>query len=243
MIILPGSEKMTIYLAMDDTDNLESRGTGRLARAAASAISQDYRITGVTRHQLFVHEAIPFTSHNSCAVIHVEASGTEAKNHIFETAKEVMLNDFIEGSDPGIGVAETGDIREPLISFGYDAQRMVLNQDKARTLAKNLGIRLEGLGGTEDGVIGTMAGLGLAYTKNDGRYLLLGKVRDITGPAPVRALIDAGVEVVYTTDGRLIEDGLVIVEEGKSVKPCPVNGKAVLFVEDINGELHAVKRS
>ena len=233
---------MTIYLAMDDTDNLESRGTGRLARGAASAISKEYTVTGVTRHQLFVHEDIPFTSHNSCAVIHVDASGIDAKECIYETAKEFMLDDFIEGSDPGIAVAAREDIKEPLITFGCDAQRFVLNQEKARTLAKNLGIRLEGLGGTEDGVIGTMAGLGLACTLNDGRYLLLGKIRDITGPVEVNSILDAGVDVVYTIDGRRVDEGLIIVEEEKSVKPCPVDGKAVLFVEEINGEYHAVKR-
>jgi len=63
---------LMIYLAMDDTDNAESRGTGRLARAVAVELSRKYRVAGVTRHQLFVHESIPFTSHNSCAVIHLE---------------------------------------------------------------------------------------------------------------------------------------------------------------------------
>ncbi|WOF15314.1 ABC transporter substrate-binding protein [Methanoplanus sp. FWC-SCC4] len=233
---------MTIYLAMDDTDNLDSRGTGKLARAAASAIAKEYPVKGVTRHQLFVHEDIPFTSHNSCGVIHIEASGNDAKEWIFETAKEVMLDDFIDGSDPGIAVAGREDIKEPLISFGRDAQRVVLNQEKARTLAKNLGIRLEGLGGTEDGVIGTMAGLGLACTLNDGRYLMLGKIREMTGPAEVSTLLDAGIDVVYTMDGRRVNDGLIIIAEGKSAKPCPVDGRAVLFVEEIDGEYHAVKR-
>ena len=44
----------TIFLAIDDTDSLESRGTGRLARAIADAIAEEFRVYGATRHQLFV---------------------------------------------------------------------------------------------------------------------------------------------------------------------------------------------
>ena len=180
---------MRIFLSMDDTDNLNSRGTGKLARATAAEISREFPVDGITRHQLFVHEDIPFTSHNSCAVLHIEAKERDDKEWLFEMAKECMLNDFVEGSDPGIAVACADEIMPPLIAFGRDAQRIVLNQEKARTLAAALGIRLEGLGGTEDGVIGTMAGLGLAKAGNDGRFLMCGKIREMTGPSVQRALM------------------------------------------------------
>ncbi|GAB7016594.1 ABC transporter substrate-binding protein [Methanogenium cariaci] len=233
---------MKIYLAMDDTDNLESRGTGKLARATGAEIATRFPVDGISRHQLFVHEDIPFTSHNSCAVIHIEAQERADKEWIFETAKECMLNDFIEGSDPGIAVACADEILPPLIAYGRDAQKIVLNQEKARTIAANLGIRLEGLGGTEDGVIGTMAGLGLARGGNDGRYLLCGKIRDLSGPADVETLLEAGIDAVYTTDGHLLRDGHIIIDEGKSAKPCPVDGKKILFVEHVDGQYYAVKR-
>lgn len=233
---------MRIFLSMDDTDNLNSRGTGKLARATAAEISKEFPVDGITRHQLFVHEDIPFTSHNSCAVLHIEAKERDDKDWLFEMAKECMLNDFVEGSDPGIAVACADEIMPPLIAFGRDAQRTVLNQEKARYLAKTLGIRLEGLGGTEDGVIGTMAGLGLAKGGNDGRYLMCGTIRDICGPADVATLIEAGVDAVFTVDGHVIRDGRIIIPEGKSAKPCPVDGKKILFVENIDGQYHALKR-
>lgn len=233
---------MQIYIAMDDTDSLKSRGTGRLARAAAEEVAKELNVSGVTRHQLYVHEDIPFTSHNSCAVLHIDGEDVSDKKWIFETVKEVMLNDFIEGSDPGVAVACADEITAPLIAFGRDAQKEVMTQNNARKLAKNLGIRLEGLGGTEDGVIGTMAGLGLAKGGNDGRFIQTGNIREICGPSDIATLIDAGVDLVYTTDGRIVENGRVIIEEGKSVKPCPVDGKAVLFVEEIDGAFYSVKR-
>ena len=232
-----------IYLALDDTDNIGTRGTGKLSRNIGAVLSKDYNVEGITRHQLFVHEDIPYTSHNSCAVIHLNESGKDNCDTIFEAARELMLNDFVEGSDPGIAVAEAEQIVAPLRIFGRDAQHIVLTQEKARTLAKNLDIRLEGLGGTEDGVIGTMAGLGLAAGQNDGRYIMRGTIRDITGPVQAEVLFKAGVDAIYTIDGRPVTEGLIHVEEGKSSKPCPVGSRSVLFVEERDNCLHAVKRS
>jgi len=233
---------MTVYVAMDDTDNLESRGTGRLARAVADDLAETYTVYGVTRHQLFVNEAIPYTSHNSCAVIHLPGAGKASIPEIFERAREIMLGDFVEGSDPGLAVATAEQVSPALVAFGKDAKSTVLTQEKARSLARNLGIRLEGLGGTEDGVIGCMAGIGLASTGYDGRFLQIGGVRKITGPAEVDALLGAGIDAVCTLDGRPVDGGTIWCKEGKSVKPCPVGGRAVLYVEEKEGNLWAVKR-
>lgn len=237
---------MTTLVCMDDTDNHKSRGTGRLARAVAAELAKTYPVYGVTRHQLYVHPDIPFTSHNSCAVIHISQIDKELKNghlkDIFKTAKREMLLDFIDGSDPGLAVANLDQISPSLVAFGKDAKNTVLTQEKARTLADNLNIRLEGLGGTEDGVIGAMAGLGLASTENDGRYLQIGNIRELIGPQPAQSLINAGVDEIVTMDGHPITNGTIINPPNKSVKPCPVNGKAILYVEKQDGDLVAVKR-
>lgn len=233
---------MTILLSLDDTDNLTSRGTGRLARNIAAMIQPTYPVYAVTRHQLYFHDAIPFTSHNSCAVIHIGAEGQEAVDTIWNIAQEAILGDFIEGSDPGIASADTRHIPPAVIAFGKDAKSRVCTQEEARKLATNSAIRLKGLGGTEDGVIGAMAGLGLALTGNDGRYLLLGRIRMLLGPQPVHTLLAAGINSIFTLDGREINEGTIMIQEGKSAKPCPVNGKAILFVEEHNGAFHAVKR-
>lgn len=234
---------MTIYVCMDDTDNLNSRGTGRLARAVAAELGKKFPVRGVTRHQLYVHPDIPYTSHNSCGVIHITMDGYQYLDEIFEIAREEMLNDFIEGSDPGLSVATSEQIKPSLIAYGRDAQNTVLTQEKARTMAKNLGIRLEGLGGTEDGVIGSMAGLALASTSNDGRFLQIGTIRDLLGSQTVQSLLDAGIDDIYTLDGRRVTSGTIWNEETKSVKPCPINERAILFVEELDGELRAVKRN
>ena len=110
-----------LYVGLDDTDTLESRGTGRLARDVAAVLSQRFRVFGVTRHQLLVHPDIPFTSHNSCAVIHLETSDAVV-DEVFEIVKKVMLGDFIVGSDPGLAVALLGQVSPAIIAFGQDAK-------------------------------------------------------------------------------------------------------------------------
>jgi hypothetical protein len=234
---------MTIYVAVDDTDSLNSRGTGRLARSIAAACAEHYPVLGVTRHQLYVHDSIPYPSHNSCAVIQLGGDDPAAAAHAGEIAEEVMMGDFIEGSDPGLCWAVSAQVTPSLVAYGQDAQRTVLTQDRARTLARNLGITLKGLGGTEDGVIGSLAGIGLASTGNDGRYLLYGTVRDLVEPCPVADLLAAGVDAVYTLDGRRVDEGTIEIQGRKGPLACPMAGRAVLFVEEVGGRYLPIKRN
>jgi len=208
----------------------------------ADTVVRDYPVHGVTRHQLYVHPDIPYTSHNSNAVIHVEADGNEAMDHLFEIAEQVMLGDFLEGSDPGLAVAADTQVTSSLIVYGQDAKCTVLTQERARTLAKNLHIRLKGLGGTEDGVIGAMAGPGLAFSKSDGRYLQKGAIRDITGSCTVEKLFEYGIDEVCSLDGRQFNSGTVFFRPGKPPRPCPVFGKSVVFVKEEADGLMEEKR-
>jgi hypothetical protein len=243
-----------IFVAMDDTDNINTRGTGRLSRNIAAELSKNYPIAGVVRHQLFLHPDIPYTSHNSCAVIHMDIDVEDYKQkskgysgdllkEIFQIAKREMLNDFIEGSDPGLAVASDYQINPSLVAFGRDTQQKIVTQGQARALARNLGILLEGLGGTEDGVIGTMAGIGLSSTYNDGRYIFIENVMKLYGEQSVETLLEAGIDEILSVEGEIPEKNIIIKEkEGKSVKPSPINKKVVLFAENIRGEWKPIKR-
>jgi len=225
---------MSLYISLDDTDTLDSRGTGRLAREIARQLMESgYRVNGVSRHQLLVHHDIPFTSHNSCAVIHLE-NGTDP-GQIFEQVRNIMADDFIEGSDPGLAIARKEDIHSSIMEFGLRAKQEILTQETARDLARCRGVVLEGLGGTNGGIIGAMAGLGLAATGNDGRYVLLGNLRGLSGDIPVERLLDSGIARVSTCSGEEIKNGTVRVR--KFPKPSIRGGKPVLFAEEKDGIL------
>lgn len=229
-----------IYIGIDDTDNLYSRGTGLLSRNMAIELSKSFKIYGVTRHQLLVDDRIPYTSHNSCAVIHLDESGDEVAQRAFVLAKQMMLDDFIEESDPGLVVATRDQVTSSVVIFGQDTKIKIVTQPMARAIAKNSGILLEGLGGTEDGVIGALAGVGLAATGNDGTFLLKGKNRDIKGPCSIADLKTAGIDRVMTLDGRELSDGRI--EFKKSPNPSFVQGEAVLFTEECDGGFVVIKR-
>lgn len=232
---------MTIFVGIDDTDNPGSRGTGRLARNIAAELGTRFDLYGVTRHQLFVHPDIPYTSHNSSAVIHLKGCSTADVSRIFRTAKKLMLADYIEGSDPGLAVATSEQVAPCVAAFGMDAKRTIVTMDRAEKLALNVGIVYEGLGGTCGGIIGAIAGIGLASTGSDGRFLMKGHTRDLK--YCVRTLpevLASGIDQVATIDGRPVNGGRV--DLGRSANPSFVHGKAVLFVEERDGYLVALKR-
>ena len=87
------------------------------------------------------------------------------------------VHGFAEGADPGIAAVDATAVSSAVVAFGQDAKRLVLTQEQALRLARNAGLLLEPLGGTGGGVIGALAGIGLAATGSDGRYLELGSIR------------------------------------------------------------------
>lgn len=232
---------MTIFIGIDDTDIKGSRGTGRLARGIAAELGKTYDLYGVTRHQLLQHPDIPFTSHNSSAVIHLSGCGAADVGRIFRRVKKLMLADYIEGSDPGLAVATSEQVTPGVAAFGMDAKKTVVTLDRAEELARNVGIVYEGLGGTRGGIIGAIAGIGLASTGSDGRFLMKGCSRDLK--YCVRTLpevLASGIDQVVTIDGRPVNGGKI--DLSRSANPSFVHGKAVLFVREQDGYLVALKR-
>ena len=65
---------MKVLIAIDDTDNLETPGTGHLASDLIDLLEKEGLGKGspITRHQLYVHEDIPYTSHNSSMCFEAE---------------------------------------------------------------------------------------------------------------------------------------------------------------------------
>ncbi len=218
-----------IYIGIDDTDTLETRGTGHLAREIAAALAVDYTVVGVTRHQLSDDPRVPRTHKNSCAAILLDGDeniGDGAIAAVTNQVKALMLAHFVTGSDPGLCVATA--VPQAMTDFGHKAKQELVTQAEARTLAAAHNLTLLGLGGDEDGVIGALSAVGLAAGGSDGRYIQVAQVRDLAGLQPVAALLAAGITAVQTLDGQPVEDGLVQTDK---LRPARRNGRPVAVVE------------
>jgi len=215
-----------LFVGLDDTDNLESRGTGHLARQIAAALAADYELLGVTRHQLLLDPRVRCTRNNSCAAIALEENGNADLDDVLRRVRAMMLDDFQPGSDPGLCVARK--VPGAIVDFGRRAKERLVTLPEAWSLAESYGIRLAGLGGDRSGVIGALAAVGLAATGEDGRYVLVGTCRELTGLQPVEALLAAGVVAVETADGGAVTEGLVQTDK---LRPARRDGRPVAVVE------------
>jgi hypothetical protein len=223
---------MRCLIAIDDTDNHESRGTGFRARQLGGRLAEAGlgRVRGITRHQLYVHPSIPFTSHNSSACLDVELSGT-AVEAAGDFCREFLAAESADGSDAGFCVARYDDVDEILVGFGCEAKRSVLTRDQAHELAAARGIHLEGVTGERIGVIGALAAVGLRRGGNDGRFLWLEGVRELAGTSTAgRLLATTGIDSVESVDGMpLPADAAVTVDPWP--RPVLLHGRAVLLTE------------
>lgn len=223
---------MKLVISIDDTDNIESRGTGDVAELLARGITdQGFGECGlVTRHQLLLHPDIPYTSHNSamCFPAQIEPRLlTSVTAYLSETLKA----ESAAGSDPGLCIldGERPAGLEAAVAFGLRAKREILTKVEAYRTAQAHGIHLSEHGGTGLGVIGALAGAGLRLTGNDGRFkgrLAIPTGRGIATVALIRA---AGIDVVKTLEGELLSDSVEVMV-GEWVKPVLLENRAVLLV-------------
>ena len=215
-----------LFIGLDDTDNLGSRGTGHLARVIAADLASDHTVLGVTRHQLLVDPRIPYTRKNSSAAILLDDREDTDLQAVAEQVRDRMRAEYVDGSDPGLCVAQHAPAE--VVAFGKRAQREVVTHQEATELATGHGLVLMGLGGDEGGVIGALAAVGLAATGHDGRYVLVGRSRELSGLQTIDALLASGIAAVQTLAGCAVTAGLV---KSDKLRPARRGGCSVLVVE------------
>ncbi len=224
---------MQTFVCIDDTDSLEEKSTGKLAQAMIERIEEKGmgKCSFITRHQLYFHPAIPYTSHNStmCFVM-------EHTDNVYEPLKDLaidfLLNESAEGSDPGLCIVEMEKLKdkELLIDYGKRAKKEILTKELAYETANRLGVHLSEHGGTGDGIIGALAGVGLRLTGNDGR--IRGKIKF---PLPenvltVKDMLDnSTIDEVRSLEGDLISGDEKVVL-GEKIKTVFLDYKEVLLI-------------
>jgi hypothetical protein len=222
---------MNLFIAIDDTDNEESIGTGRLSRMLAVELSRKGLAgnIGITRHQLLVHPDIPYTSHNSCACIEAIAK-CSAIEEVEKVSRAFLIENYHETANPGLCVANKDSVPDALKQFGYRAQREVINIEEARELAKRLGVFVWWYGETGQGCVGSLAGIGLRSTGNDGRFIDLAGIRDLKGVMSVGNILQqTAIHKVVSVSGEVLNDKEVI-DTQDWIRPTLHNNEVVLFV-------------
>jgi len=215
--------KAQLVVAIDDTDNPEQGGTGRVAREIAQRLRARFPIWGVTRHQFAVLPGIPYTRNNSGNAIHVLAEAPDLgalTDEIGGWLRELCL----PGSDPGLCIARPGALVGN--GFGAAAQTRVLTKDEARAVAQTAGVILRNPCATDDGIIGALAGACLACGGNDGRFVEIGEMRPLSGRLTVSEVLAAGGDEVRSVEERPITEGVIAADR---LRPALRGGKCVLY--------------
>lgn len=187
---------MRVYIGFDDTDVVNSDyGTGKVARRYERLLPEGCAIWGVVRQQLLVDPAIPYTSHNSSACVVVDCPDPSCMGTLKKTAIAHIETMSLPGSDPGLCLAGEGDeALAALESFGVLCTARVVSQREAIEAAGR--IHLSGHGGTNDGIIGAAAAVGLTAWGWSGRFIEYSGLRSYPEEVTVSALLRKNIRVV-----------------------------------------------
>jgi hypothetical protein len=222
---------MRIYIGFDDTDNTESEyGTGKVARWFSEDLPSDCRVWGVVRQQLLVDDAIPYTSHNSAACLIVETTSNGNLIHeLTDRAMRHLNRHAATGSDPGVCiVSEKSPTLIDLLQFGLACTIRVMTQADARMVCRDE--HLAGHGGTNDGIIGAAAAVGLTAAGWYGRFIEFGNLRGLPSEIRVVELEAHGIRLISMDRDACIPKPNDLVITKSWVRPRLIGGQPVLPV-------------
>ena len=222
---------MNIFIGIDDTDNLETRGTGHQARMLGQSLVAAglFEMRSVTRHQLLVDRRIPFTSHNSSACL----AGVCKSNldELIGHAKEFLIRESAFDADAGLCVALQEDVTPAIMAFGNRAKREIVSMEDALSLTANTNIFLDGFLNTRLGLIGSLAAVGLRAEGNDGRLLWTHNLRETTGTFTISEFLRmVDIDRVIEMNHEAI-DSSVTISITEWCRPVMIGGKISLIAE------------
>jgi hypothetical protein len=233
---MDSDKRIKILIGIDDTDNADSLGTGYHARQLAHMLETNSlgQVQGITRHQLFVDPAIPYTSQNSSACIQWTSINIES---IIEACADYLTENSAPGSDAGLCVCPDESVGAAIVDWGRSAKDSILEMHDALALAGSEGIFLRGYTGTHIGVIGALAAEGLHAWGNDGRYVWRKGIKELreinTGIFTAQQLaFELELDEISSLEGEHPgKNELILTNDW--VRPVRKNHKAVLITQRI----------
>nr|WP_239057722.1 hypothetical protein [Pseudodesulfovibrio sp. JC047] len=201
-------------------------GTGRLVREFGTGLPHEFSVHGIVRHQLPRLEDIPFTSNNSsaCAIIDMEDGGS------VETLRRLAVEHLeihcAPGSDPGLCLVPESEVTPDVVAYAQRVTSQRVTQTDALRTAGS--IELYGLGGTNDGIIGALAAVGLTRFGWCGRFIEYGVLRDLSADLRVHELTDAGIGVISVDRDPLVPQPNDRVVDARWIRPSLWDGRPML---------------
>ena len=173
----PGAPTATgvTYIGIDDTDIIGSPGTNQLARAIVGRLGRRRQrldrvpAPAVLRSTRSIHQSERLGIHSAAAW----RADRQRRTHRNGARRDACV--YVEGSDPGLAVSTASSTR--MSAFAARAKSDVVSQEEALAIAAESACHLEGLGGSNQGIIGALAAVALpnaatmaaSFTWNGGR--------------------------------------------------------------------------
>lgn len=225
-----GAIREQFIIGLDDTDVEGASGTGTLARVLAAYVENGgWGVSlGVTRHELLRSDKIKDTGHNYCYALAVETdrSVLDLEDDLVAYLRQAAA----KGSDPGLAIMSRHADIPHVLAFGRRCQTEVMRLDWAQTFSNEANVALRGLGRERRGSIGALAAAGLRAGGNDGRFIDLRGIRDLTGVVTAGQIRErTAIDLIISEAGEPIDRDDRIetfgwirprLEGGKSVVRC-----------------------
>jgi hypothetical protein len=231
---------LNILIGIDDTDNLETRGTGHHARMLGHSLTAAglFEMRSVTRHQLLADRRIPFTSHNSSACLAGTCTGK--LDDLISHARDFLIRESAFDSDAGLCVAMEDEVTPAIIDFGNRAKHEILTIGDAYRMIINTNLYLEGFLNAKIGVIGSLAAVGLRAGGNDGRLLWTRNLRETTGDFQISDLLEL-VDIDRIVEKNLFApDPSSVIRISDWCRPVMIGGMITLIAEkNLNNQTYA----
>jgi hypothetical protein len=228
---------LKILLSIDDTDSLDSPGTGQHLDVLAKILRYHGLVkhySHISRHQLYLHKEISYTSHNSAMCLRADADGERVVD-LIHFARQYLIQASAPDANPGLCVAHGNleKIGEQLIDYGHRAKEKLVTQAEARSVAEKVRVHLSGYGVSGNGLIGALAAVGLRLHGTDGRirgWVNFGRKGEVVACEGFcrNPYVDAVVDVKKNFKRLSAKNQIEISEE--KIKTILVNNKMVVPV-------------
>ena len=223
---------MRFLISIDDTDRVNSGGTGRLAYELGRTLEEHTgaKLLEVTRHQLFRSPLIACTTRNSAACLVMDGEKDLLRSFELE-CRSFLLHNSEAGADAGMALTELAIVSGEVVAWGRIAKTQVLSRNEAREVARKNGILVSALSGDGNGLIGALAAVGLRAGGEDGRYLWLPGLCELKGIYTLTELLSqCSFGRVETLRGRTphFDDR---IDVGRRAYPIVRGDRSVLLVE------------